>query len=211
MHSVCIWMRLTVLVALPEVFQVFYVDEVVTGMSHDLCWGQIHILWDPVKKCNEKTYLSTEQKQVCLLKPPPGGVLSQLLMKKHESGSCNTRLKNMQYSMCIQLNVKKPLPVLTICDLQVHVDSEDKHLALHADFIKRGRRERVRQRHQTHRPTHWARGARHECGAAADSPCHVDYLTNRRHLCGFPSREVILAGWNKNEVDFGPTDALPSS
>ena len=41
---------LTVLVALPEVFQVLYVDEVVTGLSHHLCWGQIHIFWDPVKK-----------------------------------------------------------------------------------------------------------------------------------------------------------------
>lgn len=38
------------------------------------------------------------------------------------------------------------LPVLTIYDLQVHVDSEDKHMALHADLIKRGWRKRVCQR-----------------------------------------------------------------
>lgn len=38
------------------------------------------------------------------------------------------------------------LPVLTIYDLQVHVDSENKHMALHADLIKRGWRKRVCQR-----------------------------------------------------------------
>lgn len=55
-HYICIWLWLTVLMALPEVFQVFYVDEVVTGMTYDLCWGQIHILWDPAKKCNTFDY-----------------------------------------------------------------------------------------------------------------------------------------------------------
>lgn len=82
-------------------------------------------------------------------------------------------------------------PVLTIYDLQVHVHSEDKHLALHADLIERGWRERVRQRDQTHRPTHGARGAWDESWAAADSPCHVDYLTNRRHVRVFASCKVI--------------------
>lgn len=91
-HHICIWLWLTVLMALPEVFQVFYVDEVVTGMTYDLCWGQIHILWDPAKKCNKKktTHLSTKQKQVYLLEPPPGRKLCQRLMKKTWKWVLNT-------------------------------------------------------------------------------------------------------------------------
>lgn len=40
--------------ALPEVLQVFYMDEMVTGMSHYLCWSQIHILRDPVQQKEKK-------------------------------------------------------------------------------------------------------------------------------------------------------------
>lgn len=36
--------------ALTEVLQVFYVDEVVAGMPDNLGWGQIHVLRDPARK-----------------------------------------------------------------------------------------------------------------------------------------------------------------
>ena len=87
-------------------------------------------------------------------------------------------LTHLQYLYAFsRLNSEMSLsPVLTIYDLQVHVHSEDKHLALHADLVERGWRERVRQRHQTHGPTHGARGAGDESRAAADSPRHVDHL-----------------------------------
>lgn len=43
------WLWLTVLVALPEILQVFHVDEVVAGVSDHLCRGQVHVLWDPAE------------------------------------------------------------------------------------------------------------------------------------------------------------------
>lgn len=40
------WLWLTILMALPEVLQVFHVDKVVAGVSDHLCRGQVHVLWD---------------------------------------------------------------------------------------------------------------------------------------------------------------------
>lgn len=60
-------MQLTILMALSEVFQIFYVDEMVTGVSHHLCRGQIHVLWDSVKEYRKAP------RQMCLHETSPNG------------------------------------------------------------------------------------------------------------------------------------------
>lgn len=75
------------------------------------------------------------------------------------------------------------VPVLAVNDLQVHVHAEDKHVALHAHFVERRRRQCVRQRHQAHGSTHGAGGARHQSRAAADAAGHVDHLGAEHRRC----------------------------
>lgn len=107
-------MWLTVLVALPEVLQVFYMDEMVTGMSHYLCWSQIHILRDPVehwrKKKNKQTknthtFVSQTEADVCANTTNWLGALPA----PHEK---TWKIERLPKGKTID-----GLPVLTVCNL----------------------------------------------------------------------------------------------
>lgn len=79
------------------------------------------------------------------------------------------------------------VPVLTVDDLQVHVDPGDEHLTVDADLVEGGRGQGVGHRHHTH-DLIGHRAAVSQRHPDAQAACDVDHLRGDRwawsHMLG---------------------------